>query len=409
MPAISTSKIWSNYLVKILHLATSLNGGAGIAARRICQAQIEYGLNASLLGGQVKRGTQLAHGENLFEHSRSQRTHSSLITFVQRNFIQKSQYLTTPISLNLINFHDSRLNEADIVNVHAFYNLLSVQKILHLAQKKKVVVTMHDQRFFTGGCHYSLECDQYQKKCRLCPQVSKCATQIVAAAHESALISHEKFQSIAYVTPSKWLMEMAKESALLKDSRIEIIGNPIPPEYQMNPRIKRREFFCVGFVSENLNNPYKGVPTLVQAINIVAKKLRVVLKLFGTGEVTGLHENVVVEYSRFEKNVDGALAINSCDVIVIPSIQDNSPSVLAESIMCGVPVIASKIGGITEILSKYGLPGFKPGDFEELARLLEFQAVERPEFPLMKIARNDFSYSSSAQKYYALYNQMLNH
>lgn len=394
--------------MKILHLSTSLSGGAGIAARRICQAQIEYGLNASILGGQVKTETQMFQRETLIERPPSQEIRSSLVTFVQGNLIQKGKFLTTPVSIDAISIRDARVIDADIVNIHAFYNLLSMGKIAQLAKHKSVVVTLHDQRLFTGGCHYSLECNQYKTVCEKCPQVKKYATPIIKCAHRAGLVNRETFQKIAYVTPSEWLMKIAKESALLRNSEIEVINNPIPAVFQSIPKSKKSDFFTIGFVSENLNNPYKGITALVKAVNIVSKSLDVALRLYGTGEVKGLNENVRVEYSRFDGDVEGVSAFNNCDVIVIPSIQDNSPSVLTESIMSGVPVIASKVGGITEILSKYGLPGFEPGDFRELAKLLEFQAVNKPNFPLLKSAKNDFSYSSSAKKYYSLYNKILN-
>ena len=394
--------------MKILHLSTSLSGGAGIAARRICQAQIEYGLNASILGGQVKTETQMFQRETLIERTRSQEIRSSLVTFVQSNLIQKGEFLTTPVSIDAISIRDARVIDADIVNIHAFYNLLSMGEIAQLAKHKSVVVTLHDQRLFTGGCHYSLECNQYKTVCGKCPQVKKYATPMIKFAHRAELVNRATFKKIAYVTPSEWLMKKAKESALLRNSEIEVINNPIPAVFQSIPRNKKSDILTIGFVSENLNNPYKGITALVEAVNIVSKSLDVVLRLYGTGEVKGLNENVRVEYSRFDGDAEGVSAFNNCDVIVIPSIQDNSPSVLTESIMSGVPVIASKVGGITEILSKYGLPGFEPGDFRELAKLLEFQAVNKPNFPLLKSAKNDFSYSSSAKKYYSLYNKILN-
>ena len=394
--------------MKILHLTTSFSGGAGIAARRICQAQIEYGLNASILGGQVKTETQMFQRETLIERPRIQEIQSSLVTFVQSNLIQKGEFLTTPVSIDAISIRDARVIDADIVNIHAFYNLLSMGEIAQLAKHKSVVVTLHDQRLFTGGCHYSLECNQYKTVCGKCPQVKKYATPMIKFAHRAELVNRATFQKIAYATPSEWLMKKAKESALLRNSEIEVINNPIPAVFQSIPRSKKSDVFTIGFVSENLNNPYKGITALVEAVNIVSKSLNVVLRLYGTGEVKGLYKNVKVEYSRFDGDAEGVLAFNNCDVIVIPSIQDNSPSVLTESIMSGVPVIASKVGGITEILSKYGLPGFEPGDFRELAKLLEFQAVNKPNFPLLKSAKNDFSYSSSAKKYYSLYNKILN-
>ncbi len=393
--------------MKILHLTTSMSGGAGIASRRICQAQSEFGMSASLVGGQIKSDNQITKEEALIQRPKTQEVLSSAVTLIQSNFIQKGQYLTTPISINAVSLNDSRILDADVINIHAFYNLLSTRKISQLAKFKKVVVTLHDQRFFTGGCHYSLECSQYKTTCSKCPQVNSYARWIVESAHRAELDRRDSFDAITYVTPSEWLREKAEESSLLKGSRIEVINNPIPDLFRRIPDTKKSEIFTIGFVSENLNNPYKGVSTLINAVNLVSKNHKIVLRLFGNGKLHGLIGDVEIIYSRFDSDLESVSAFNKCDVIVIPSIQDNSPSVLSESIMCGVPVIASKVGGITEVLTKFRLPGFDAGNFLELADLLDFHAANRPSFDLWKSAKESFSFSAVARKYHRVYEQLL--
>lgn len=60
------------------------------------------------------------------------------------------------------------------------------------------------------------------------------------------------------------------------------------------------------------------------------------------------------------------------DVLVVPSIwEENSPLVIREALACGVPVIASRAGGIPETV-RDGVNGllFTPGDATDLARTL---------------------------------------
>jgi GT2 family glycosyltransferase/glycosyltransferase involved in cell wall biosynthesis len=62
----------------------------------------------------------------------------------------------------------------------------------------------------------------------------------------------------------------------------------------------------------------------------------------------------------------------SLDVLVVPSIwPENSPLVIGEAFMAGVPVVASRTGGIPEVVDE-GRNGllFAPGDAEDLARVL---------------------------------------
>jgi len=65
-------------------------------------------------------------------------------------------------------------------------------------------------------------------------------------------------------------------------------------------------------------------------------------------------------------------ALSSIDVLVVPSIwPENSPFVIHEAFLAGVPVVASRIGGIPELVDdgRNGLL-FEPGDAADLARAL---------------------------------------
>jgi len=393
--------------VKILHLATSISGGAGIAARRICQAQIEIDMEASLLGGQMNHKSKLLKHESLFEGTQLQQIKSPLVTYLQRQFVQKSDLLTTPVSINIVNPGDEKIQEANVVNIHAFYNFISLQAISALAKSHNVVVTLHDQRFFTGGCHYSFDCDQYETLCNKCPQIQSRTNFIALRTHSRALANQKNLERVTYIAPSKWLADLAMKSSLLRNCRVEVINNPVPSVFRTKAKPDRTNLFTIGFVSENLNNPYKGIKTLVEAINLVSRDRQVSLQLFGNGRVSGINQNVKVSYARFEDDEESAKAYSSCDVVVIPSLQDNSPSVLAESLMCGIPVIASRVGGISEILSQFGLPVFPPGDFKKLAQLIENFALTTPKFANLENAHQLFSNKIVANKYQDLYSEFV--
>jgi ribosomal protein S27AE len=105
--------------------------------------------------------------------------------------------------------------------------MLSFEEIMQIAQDgSNVILTLHDQRFFTGGCHYSLECQGFMQKCSMCPRVPR----ILQRRVEGNLISLKKFSSqigdnFRIITPSKWLADEAKKSSLLFGRSIEYIPN----------------------------------------------------------------------------------------------------------------------------------------------------------------------------------------
>jgi GT2 family glycosyltransferase len=74
-----------------------------------------------------------------------------------------------------------------------------------------------------------------------------------------------------------------------------------------------------------------------------------------------------------------AEALASIDVLVVPSIwPENSPLVIQEAFLAGIPVVASRIGGIPEVVTdeRNGLM-FEPGSVEDLTRVLRRLLEER--------------------------------
>jgi glycosyltransferase involved in cell wall biosynthesis len=63
---------------------------------------------------------------------------------------------------------------------------------------------------------------------------------------------------------------------------------------------------------------------------------------------------------------------SACDVLALPSLQDNLPNVLVEAMACGLPAVASDTGGIPDLV-RHGETGLlaPPGDAAQLADHLE--------------------------------------
>ena len=71
-----------------------------------------------------------------------------------------------------INFlKDKSYLDADLVHLHwvnnGFFNISHLSKI-----NKPIVWTLRDMWSFTGGCHYTLGCNKFEKTCHKCPQLN---------------------------------------------------------------------------------------------------------------------------------------------------------------------------------------------------------------------------------------------
>jgi glycosyltransferase involved in cell wall biosynthesis len=395
---------------RILHIASSFAGGAGTAARRVVEAQRSIGLDSRLValtGG----ASNLKSFESFLEVGTFQKIQSKILTVLQAQLVQNSDNLMTPLSLSAMPRIMDLIKDFDIINLHATYNVLNADGIRLIARRLPTVVTLHDQRFFTGGCHYSWDCHGYMLDCTNCPQVNRPFRFLPRQALQTADDYLKLLKNIAFVSPSRWLANIALSSRLLNQARISIIPNPIPSNdvsEKDNRGLERLESVLrIGFISKNLNNPYKGLDTLVKAIESIKASRTVQLCLFGSGQVPITSGQFEIVQSEFESDDERVSAIRSCDVVIVPSRQDNYPSVIGECLVLGIPVIASNVGGIREIIDEFELPMFEPGDWQELARLLVAQSVGRLSSTKMENAQFKYSFFECATKYLAKYKLLL--
>jgi glycosyltransferase involved in cell wall biosynthesis len=83
--------------------------------------------------------------------------------------------------------------------------------------------------------------------------------------------------------------------------------------------------------------------------------------------------------------------------------QDNSPSVVSESLMCGTPVIGSSSGGLPEMLSQFNQAIFSVSNSSELAEKIMNFVPHKIDAVTLASVRNKYSYTASASQHKKLY------
>jgi glycosyltransferase involved in cell wall biosynthesis len=114
--------------------------------------------------------------------------------------------------------------------------------------------------------------------------------------------------------------------------------------------------------------PEKGYPVALRAFSL-PELSQIPLRVAADAPATPLPNVTVLGWQRSE-TLGSLIAGASC--IVVPSVwPENCPMIVLEALRAGVPVVASRIGGIPELVED-GMTGIlvPPGDAEALARAI---------------------------------------
>ncbi|MEI9997271.1 MAG: glycosyltransferase family 4 protein [Rhizomicrobium sp.] len=276
--------------------------------------------------------------------------------------------------------------DADVINLHwVNYGLLSPEGVASLGAP--VVWTMHDMWPFTGGCHYAGDCTRYRSGCGTCPVLRSDRPDDLSSRlwRRKAEAWRDKRYSI--VSPSNWLADCARaEGGLFSRMPISVIANPIDiARFAPGDRAAARRKFGLpadapiilfgGYHA--VQNRLKGFAHLQAALRLTQRKAAGPtphLVIFGSGEearpLVGLDMPVHL-LGLLHSEADIADAYRAADVFVLPSSQDNLPNTIAESLSCGTPVCAFRIGGVPDMVRE-GVTGFlaEPFDAADLARAI---------------------------------------
>jgi len=196
--------------------------------------------------------------------------------------------------------------------------------------------------------------------------------------------------------PSGFIMKQLEKAGLFSDARKIVLPNPVETETQpVEKSYDTLDILFVGSLSR-----HKGPDILIRAFRELENdnlKLHILGKGPDEDELRKLAEgDDRIMFHGFLSGDELMDMYQRANMTVLPSIcYDNSPMVIYESLMNSTPVIASRIGGIPELV-RDGYNGFlfEPGSVVELSRILK-KISEDPSI-LEGLERNAYE---SSQKY----------
>jgi glycosyltransferase involved in cell wall biosynthesis len=223
---------------------------------------------------------------------------------------------------------------------------------------KPVVWTLHDMNPFTGGEHYV---EEYLGIDDLGHPINrKISKEEINLAQENISIKMKaisKIDNLTIVAPSEWLAEEARKSEVFKGKPVFCIPYGLDSEI-FAPRDKNysRALFNIPkdktvilFVADSIDNHRKGFIFLQKAFQQIANSNIVLCAIGNKNSDLESIENILELGPIYDERLM-SIAYSAADVFILPSLMDNLPNTVLESLMCGTPVIGFSVGGMQDMI-----------------------------------------------------------
>ena len=164
--------------------------------------------------------------------------------------------------------------------------------------------------------------------------------------------------------------------------------------------------------------PVKGVPYLLQSLSQLKQKRQdFVLDIIGDGPNENEYKELVqklaisnfVRFHGLKPKEEIAKFMRNCDFFVSSSLWENLPCVLIEAMASGLPIVASKVGGVPEIINKKVGVLTPPKDVDELAKAIDYMLDHYKDYSPQRIsehAKSKFSYETVGKTLDQIYREI---
>jgi len=411
--------------MRILHLSMHDNTGAGRAVLRLHQGLINIGKDSFFLVNRKASNSTSVLG-NSFISATLKDAQSILISkFTEKALNGTGSAFSINLTPSWLSNKIKKINP-DIINLHWIgWEYLSIESLKHLGVP--IVWTLHDMWSFTGGCHYSQECDRYMQACGRCPQLANGKERDLSRSVWQRKAKAWKNLELDLVAPSSWIADCAQKSSLFRDRRVEVIPCALDTA-KYRPIAKQEARTVLGLPHKKqiilfgalraTDDRRKGFHLLQSAMQDLASSgwaAKAEIAVFGSPKPKNPVDFGFKVYYLDHLNDDLSLSIvySAADVMVVPSLQESFGQTASEALACGTPVVAFNATGLKDIVD-HQVNGYlaRPYDSTDLASGIVWvlEDAER-QIQLSKAARTKaekrFSLESQAQAYLKLYAELL--
>jgi glycosyltransferase involved in cell wall biosynthesis len=260
---------------------------------------------------------------------------------------------------------DMTTRRPDVVHCHNLHGgYFDLRALPWLSGQVPVVVTLHDAWLLSGHCAHSFECERWKSGCGHCPDLT-----IDPAIRRDATAYNWRRKAKIFgasrlwvATPSRWLMRKVEQSVV---ARAIVEARVVPNGVDLSvfrpgdkgvarsalgiPAGARVVLFAATALRENIWKDYR---TVREGVSLAVARLQardimfVALGQDAPEERIGPAVLRFVPYQMDPKVV--ASYYQASDVYVHGARADTFPNTVLEAQACGVPTVATAVGGIPE-------------------------------------------------------------
>lgn len=292
-------------------------------------------------------------------------------------------------------FHDDRspvgevlvrqMPAADVVNLHWVSGFVDGPSFLSSRRPGQPLVwTLHDMNAFTGGCHYAGGCRRFEDGCGACPVLGSqdpgdLSSRILRRRIAGLQAARTAGTRMHVVTPSRWLADEARRSALFRDVPVSTIPYGLETDiFTPTDRAEARRSFnlspdlkLIVFVAHVVTDPRKGLALLDEALCRLGPQENLALLMVGLGTPALKAPVMQLKSGLVSDDATMSRLYSAADLVAVPSLEDNLPNTVLEAMASGTPVVGFRSGGIPDMIAP-GENGFlaEPGDTASLAQAI---------------------------------------
>jgi N-acetyl-alpha-D-glucosaminyl L-malate synthase BshA len=249
-------------------------------------------------------------------------------------------------------------------------------------------------------------------------------TDITLVGNDPSIRATNRFsllRSDGLTVPSAFLRQAAYDNLHLADTPIEVIPNFVDTDHF---RPAHSPFFAESrrppvLIHSSNFRPIKRVADVVHILAAVRKQVPATLILVGDGPERAATEALCKKLEldsavRFlGMQLDVQKVLQDSDVFLLPSVTEGFGLAALEALSCGVPVVASRVGGVPEVVED-GKSGLlcEAGDVEQMAaavlRILRDAPLHRRmSQAARRSALQNFQRAPMVSRYEAFYRRVL--